>query len=66
MDQTTEQQEDGQPTQTSQSLTSQILYFKPILAAIFVTIATVKLKQMSDFYTLVIFLINQSERRGEN
>ena len=35
-----------------------ISYFQPILAAIFVTIATVKGKVILDFYTLVIVLIN--------
>ena len=33
-------------------------YFQPILAAIFVTIATVKVKSMTYFYTLAIVLIN--------
>ena len=33
-------------------------YFQPILAAIFVTIATVKVESMPDFYTLSIVLIN--------
>ena len=33
-------------------------YFQPILAAIFVTIATVKIESMPDFYTLAIVLIN--------
>ena len=33
--------------------------FQPILVAIFVTIATVKVKLIQDFYTLVIVLINQ-------
>ena len=33
-------------------------YFQPILAAIFVTIATVKVESMPDFYTLAIVLIN--------
>ena len=33
-------------------------YFQPILAAIFVTIATLKVKSMPDFYTLAIVLIN--------
>ena len=31
-------------------------YFQPILAAIFVTIATVKVKSIPDFYTLAIVL----------
>ena len=35
-----------------------VSYFQPILAAIFVTIATVKVKVIRDFYTLVIVLIN--------
>ena len=33
-------------------------YFQPILAAIFVTIVTVKVKVIGDFNTLVIVLIN--------
>ena len=33
-------------------------YFQPILAAIFVTIATVKVRSISDFYTWAIVLIN--------
>ena len=33
-------------------------YCQPILAAIFVTIATVKVESMPDFYTLAIVLIN--------
>ena len=33
-------------------------YFQPILAAVFVTIATVKLKSIPDFYTWTIVLIN--------
>ena len=33
-------------------------YFQPILAAIFVTIATIKVKSISDLYTLTIVLIN--------
>ena len=37
----------------------------PNLFAIFVTIATVKVKQKPDFYTKVILLINQSEEIGE-
>ena len=32
-------------------------YFQPILAAFFVTIATVKVESMPDFYTLAIVLI---------
>ena len=35
-----------------------IFLFQPILTAIFVTIATVKVESMSDFYTLTIILIN--------
>ena len=35
-----------------------ISYFQPILAAIFVTITTVKVEVIRDFYTLVIVLIN--------
>ena len=42
-----------------------ISYFQPVLAAIFVTIATVKIKLISDFYTWVIALINQKEEFGE-
>ena len=37
------------------------LYFKPILSAIFVTIATFKVKWMPDLYIWVVILINQSE-----
>ena len=33
-------------------------YFQPILEAIFVIIATVKVKAIRDFYTMVIVLIN--------
>ena len=33
-------------------------YFQPILAAIFVTIATVKVESIPDFYTLAIVLMN--------
>ena len=33
-------------------------YFQPILAAIFVTIATIKDEAMPDLYTLAIVLIN--------
>ena len=33
-------------------------YFQPILAAVFVTIATVKIESILDFYTWAIFLIN--------
>ena len=35
-----------------------ISYFQPILVASFVTIATVKVESMPDFYTLAIVLIN--------
>ena len=34
-------------------------YFQPILVAIFVTIATIKVESMPDFYTLAIVLINK-------
>ena len=41
-------------------------YFKPILAAIFVTMSTVKVKSMPDFYyTLAIVLINKYEETCE-
>ena len=43
----------------------QFLYFKPFLSAMFVTIATVKVKLMSDFYTWVVLRMNQSEENGE-
>ena len=33
-------------------------YFQPILAAIFVTIATIKVESIPDLYTLAIVLIN--------
>ena len=33
-------------------------YFQPILAAIFVTIASVKVESIRELYTLVIVLIN--------
>ena len=33
-------------------------YFQPILAAIFVTIASVKVESIPDLYTLAIVLIN--------
>ena len=33
-------------------------YFLPIVVAIFVTIATIKVESMPDFYTLAIVLIN--------
>ena len=35
-----------------------LFYFQPILAAIFVTIATVKVEIIPDFYTLAIVVIN--------
>ena len=35
-----------------------ISYFQPVLAAVFVTIATVKVKLLPDLYTWVIVLIN--------
>ena len=35
--------------------------FQPILVAIFVTIAMVKVKLIRDFYTLVIVLINKNK-----
>ena len=35
-----------------------IFYFQPILAATFVTIATVKVESIPGFYTLAIALIN--------
>ena len=34
-------------------------YFQPILAAFFVTIATVKVESIPDLYTLAIVLINE-------
>ena len=40
-------------------------YFQPILVAIFVTIATVKVEPMPDFYTLAIVLINYYEESCE-
>ena len=42
-----------------------LFLFKPILAATFVTIATVKVKLISDFYAWAIVLINQKEEIGE-
>ena len=42
-----------------------VSYFQPILAAIFVTIATVKVKITPDLYSWVIVLINQQEELGE-
>ena len=38
---------------------------QPILAATFVTIATVKVESMPDFYTLAIVLINEYEETCE-
>ena len=43
----------------------QISYFQPILAAIFVTIATVKVKSIPEFYTLTIALINYLKETTE-
>ena len=43
-----------------------ISYFQPIFAVIFVTIATVKVKIIQDFYTLAFVLINLQEEIGEN
>ena len=40
-------------------------YLQPIFAAIFVTIATVKVESMPDFYTLAIVLINEQEETCE-
>ena len=40
-------------------------YFQPILAASFVTIATVKVESIPDFYTLAIVLINLLEETCE-
>ena len=40
-------------------------YFQPILAAFLVTIATIKVESMPDFYTLVIVLINQYKETCE-
>ena len=42
-----------------------ISYFHPILAAIFLTIATAKVKINRDFYTLAFVLINLHEEIGE-
>ena len=39
----------------------QFLMFKPILVAIFVTIATLKVKQIPEFYTRIILLIKQKK-----
>ena len=43
-----------------------ISYSQPILAVIFVTIATVKVKMIRDFNTLAFVLINFQEEIGEN
>ena len=43
-----------------------ISYFQPILAAISITIATVKVKIIRDVYTLAFVLINLQEEIGEN
>ena len=40
----------------------QISYFQPISAAVFVTIATVKVKSIADFYTWAIVLINTNRK----
>ena len=40
-------------------------YFQPILSAILVSIATVKVEFIPDFYTLANILINKSEENGE-
>ena len=37
-------------------------YFQPILATIFVTIATVKVESIPDLYTLAIVLINYKKK----
>ena len=37
-------------------------YFQPILAGIFVTIATVKVEVIRDFYTLVIVQISKQQQ----
>ena len=42
-----------------------ISYFQPTLAAIFATIATVKVKLIGDVYTLAIVLINLHVKIGE-
>ena len=42
-----------------------IFYFKPIFAAIFVTIATVKVKLISYLYTWAIVLINKNFVKSE-
>ena len=40
-------------------------YFQPILAAIFVTIATVKVESIPDLYTLAFVLINKYDETCE-
>ena len=42
-----------------------ISYFQPILAAIFVTIATVKVESTPEFYTLAFALINYLKETTE-
>ena len=42
-----------------------IFLYQPILVAIFVTIATVKVESMPDFYTLAIVLINSYKETCE-
>ena len=42
-----------------------ISYFQSTLAAIFVTIAAIKVKIIGNFYTLAIVLINLQEEIGE-
>ena len=37
-------------------------YFQPILAAIFVTIATDRVESITDLYTLAIVLINNKKK----
>ena len=41
-------------------------YFQPILVAIFVNIAMVKVKLIPDCYTMAIVLITHYEENGEN
>ena len=43
----------------------QFLYFKPILSAVLVTIATGKSKINARIYTWAILLINQQDEIGE-
>ena len=48
--------------QSSQICSKMVTFLLSVyLAAIFVTIATVKVELIGDFYTLVIVLINQQE-----